>query len=456
MKSQVFTRGIAVIALLGTSFFAYAQEDAVSIADKLHLSLEFNASIVSADTDGLVDSMTDSGFNEDETKIELSYDDEWWGGTASLNFANETFRIFFAEGADMLGQNPLSIGDLFVWIKPFGEHFKFTGGIFENTDGTADYIDDIDDFSMGVFIIGEDGGAFSEPEDMTNAALTSGFLSDAVFGPVTLQFLIAPNYSPDSASALAADYFSFFGSTNTIDAGERFFRFGGRVIIDAGVGTAALMAKSFRWPIAIMNEQINLANALGASLPLYNGLKADYTTFGAYFDLTAVENLGISLGYTGFLPFNDTDDVDNILWNGIDLRAAWTGIDGLSISTHNNVSFAKGAEKEWMGLLTDGSFLSLYNAIGITKDLNEKFSINTEIANVFSKTDNGSTGTIEFDNFWVEGKLISRVSANAEFSAGLKVDITKNVATDTYGNTDGDIDDMLTVFSIPIGIKVSF
>ena len=219
MKTNIFAGGLAAIVLLGTAFFVHA-EDAVSIADKVHLELEFNASVLSVDSEGVVDSMTGAGFNEDVTSIALGYDDEWWGGTASLKFANETLRIFFAEGADMLGQNPLSIGDLFVWIKPFGEHFKFTGGIFENTDGIAGYTDDIDDFPMGVFLVGEDGGAFEEPEDMTNAALTNGLLTGAVFGPVTLQFLLAPNYSPESASILASDFYSAFGSTATVDAGE--------------------------------------------------------------------------------------------------------------------------------------------------------------------------------------------------------------------------------------------
>ena len=453
MKTKFFVQGIAAIALLGTAFFVHAETEAVSIADKVHLAVEFNASVLSADSEGVVDSLTDAGFNEDETKIALSYDDEFWGGTAALKFANETFRIFFAEGADALGQNPLSIDELFVWIKPFGEYVKFTGGIFENTDGVAAYTDDIDDFKiMGVFIVGEDGAAFSEPEDMTNAALTSGLLTDAVFGPVTLQFLLAPNYSPESASGLATDYFAAFGSTSTVDAGERFFRFGGRAIIDTGVGTAVLMAKTFRWPIAVMNAQIDLVDPTGSSIPRHSGLKAEMSTFGAYFDCTAVENLGLSLGYTGFLPFNDADDVDNVLWSGIDLRLTWTGIEGLSISTHNNISFANGAEKDWMYLLPGGSFFNLYNALGATKELNEKLSVKAVAGNVLSKTESGGDDKMEFDNFWAEGKLIARAGENAEFSIGLRVDVTKNTTSGAFG----DADDTLTVFSIPLGIVVSF
>ena len=434
MKTRIFARAVAALVLMGAACFAYAEGDAVSIADKLHLSLDFSASILSVDSEGVMDSMTDAGFWDDGTEISLSYDDELWGGTASLVFGNESLRIFNGEIADMLGEFPLAIGELYAWVKPFGEFVKFTGGVFENTDGIADYTDDLDNFGMGVFLAGEEGDPFSEPEDMTNTALTSGLLTDFVFGPLTVQLLLAPNYSKESASALASGFFS-----SEMDAGERFFRLGGRVIIDAGVGTVAVMAKTFRWPMAIVNAAENPS-------PAYEGVKADFTTFGAYFDLTAVENLGVSLGYTGFLPYNNAEGVDNVLWSGIDLRASWTGIEGLSLSTHHNISFAQGAEKDWFGLLPDGSFLTLYNAIGATAELSERFSVNAEIANVFSKTDTGDAApAVEFDSFWAAGKLITRVNDSAEFSAGLRIDISKS----------GD-EDALTVFSIPIGITVSF
>jgi hypothetical protein len=419
---------------------------AASIADKVSLELEFNASVVSVDTDGVVDSMTDAGFDEDAAKIGLSYEDELWGGVSSLKFAQETLRIFDGETADILGQGPLSIDELYVWVKPFGRNFRFTGGIFENTDGVADYTDDIDNFEMGVFLGGEDGEPFSEPGEITNAALVSGFLADGVFGPVTVQLLLAPNYSKESASVFASDFFStMFGSSAPVEAKERLFRMGGRVIADLGVGTLAAMVKVFQWPIEIISM------AEGAPFP---GSKVTYTTFGTYFDFTAVENLGLSLGYTGFMPINDSSDVDNILWNGIDLRATWTGIEGLSISTHNNISFAKGAKNDWVGALPDAgsSFLVLYNAVGITKELNEKFSVNAEVANIFSKTDNGNSGKTEYDNFCVGAKLISRITDNAEFTVGLKVDVIKNLLSGDYG----DADDTLTVFSVPVGIAISF
>jgi hypothetical protein len=449
-----------VLSMTLGSFFAQGQENENADASrpgKVNLTIDFDASIVSVDTNGVVDSLTDVGFDEDESVISVGYERDLFGGAASLAFGQETLRFLDGEIADMFGRSPLSIDELYVWIKPFGEHFKFTGGIFENTDGIADYADDIDNFDMGVFIFSEEGGAFGEPEEITGGALANGFLTDAVFGPVTLQFLLAPNYSKESASVLGTDILNTLAPNwGAVAADARFFRIGGRIIADVGVGTVSAMFKTFQWPMTLTNEAMRL-EAMMAGNPAPNpfgGSKVNYMTFGAYADITALENLGLSLGYTGFTMASNASGVDNILWNGIDLRAAWTGIPGLSISTHNNFSFAKGVEHDWIGALTgkDSYFLTIYNAVGATKELTEKFSINAEVGNVFSHTDAGSAGGIKTDSLWVGAKLIAKVTENAEFEAGFKTDVLSNTTSGAYGSDD----DTRAVFSIPVGITISF
>jgi hypothetical protein len=434
------------MVLSGAVLFAQTEE---SLADKLSFSLEFEASILSVESDGenvVVDSFTDAGFNEDETKIGLAYEDELWGASVSLKFGNENLRFLNGEVGEMFADFPLALDELYGWVRPFGSRFKFTGGIFENTDGVADYTDDIDHFSMGVFMAGEGGDPYAEPEETTNAALVSGLLSEAVFGPITLQFLLAPNYSKESASDLASGLLTqMSGQSVTVDADARFFRYGGRVIADLGVGTIAALFKTFQWPITIVNA------VEGASYP---GTKMNWVTFGGYFDLTAVEGLGVSLGYTGILPTLNASDVDNVLYSGIDLRAAWTGIEGFSISTHNNLSFAKGSEKDWSGALLgkDASFISLYNAVGATKELTEKFSVNAEVSNLFSKTKIGSAPAVSevtYNTLGVGGKFIVTVGEHAEFNAGLRVDFEKATATGADSET-------MTTFSVPVGIVISF
>jgi hypothetical protein len=374
-KNNCIVLCLMAVVFLGAPLFGQPGE---SLADKLSFELEFNASVLSIDSDGVVDSMIDSGFNEDGTKIGIAYEDEIWGASAALKFGNENLRFLSGEIGEMFGGSPLALDELYGWVKPFGKHFKFTGGIFENTDGVADYTDDIDDFSMGVFIYGEGSDVFVEPEETTNATLTNGFLSEATFGPVTLQLLLAPNYSKESASDLVNSLFSLPYEVDTngdgipdmtvipaIDSDQRFFRIGGRVIADVGVGTVSALYKVFQWPMSI----VNTTNTVFGDPTAYLGSSLTFNTFGIYFDLTAVENLGVSLGYTGFLPVSDASDVDNVLYSGIDLRATWTGIEGLSLSTHHNISFAQGAEKNWLGNLgKDASFFTLYMPLARPKN----------------------------------------------------------------------------------------
>jgi hypothetical protein len=416
--------------------------------------LEFNASVLSIDSEGVVDSMTDSGFNEDGTKIGLAYEDELWGASAALSFGNEGLRFLSGGISELFADFPLALSELYGWVKPFGEHFKFTAGIFENTDGVADYTDDIDEFSMGVFVTGEGEEFFTEPNsvDETNTALTNGFLTDAIFGPITVQLLLASNYSKESASELAGGLLTAMtGSPTTVDAEDRFFRIGGRVIADVGVGAVSALIRTFQWPIAIVDEVTKLEDPNFSGYP---GTKTNWTSFGAYFDLTAVENLGVSLGYTGMLPIINDSDYDNVLYSGIDLRATWTGIEGLSLSTHNNLSFAKGSDKDWSEMLlgNDSSFFTLFNAIGATKEINDKFSVNAVVSNIFSKTDLGDTGKIEYDSLGIAATFIAKVSENAEFNAGLRLDIEKTALSGGFG----DADDSVTTFSVPVGIKVNF
>jgi hypothetical protein len=439
--------GIISIAVMGVSLSAQEGE-----GGKASLTLDFSASIVSVNSDGDVDSFADAGFGEDnESTLSFSYESEFFGGVASLGFYPMLHYLFSNSMGDDAGANIFTIDELYAWIRPFGEHFKFTAGIFENTDGVTDYTDDIDNFKMGVFYDGtESMGPYTEPVWYFTAALENGFLSEASFGPITAQFLLAPNFGDKTAAAFLKDPFTnsmaMFGVSNynhSNDAGGRLFRLGGRLIAEfEDTITVSTLFKLESWPTEIMN---NFFQQIRPGSPPVPGSVMHQSTFGAYLDITAIENLGISLGYTGFMVPTDDGDAKASLWNGIDLRATWTGIEGLSISTHNNISFSNG--KDWyLGRGENGTFFNLYNAFGLTKTLTEQFGINMEIGNVFSKTnyDNGIPKT-EYNNFWGQAKLIASPVENAEFSVGLRFEGTKQ-----------DDDNLTTVFSVPIGITVSF
>ncbi|MDR1030217.1 MAG: hypothetical protein LBL76_05030 [Treponema sp.] len=453
MRIKSIFLGVAAFAMTGVLLSA---QDG---GDKTSLTLDFNASAVSVNSDGDVDSFADTGFGEDnESTLSFSYEGEFFGGTASLGFGPQSASHIDGELAEMLGEKLFSLDELYVWIKPFGPNFKFTGGVFENTDGIGDYTDDLDNFGMGAFLAGEAGDPFGDPGTETGVGLANGFLVEAAFAPVTVQLLLGPNFSKASADDLFNTSFGYLGMT-PIDIDSRFFHAGGRIIADIGVGTISALFKTSYWPMSTYNALMQMSLPEGGDddppWTPFAGTAANNMTFGAYIDITAVENLGISLGYTGFMSYSDADDVDNVLWNGIDLRAQYTGIPGLSISTHHNVSFAQGAEKEWLGWLQgdDSSFFSLYNAVGVTKELTEQFSINAEIGNVFVKMKSeqqivaiyGTPGDVDYDTFWGQAKLVVSPVENAAFSIGLRFEGAKQ-----------DDEDLTAVFSVPIGITVSF
>ena len=438
---------IMAFAIMGVPLAA--QEEGTG--GKVNVTLDFSASalsVTSTEDSTSVDSFADAGFGEDnESTLSVSYEGEIFGGVASLGFVPATLHFLSGEIADMFAGSPFSIDELYGWVKPFGPALKFTAGIFENTDGIGDYTDDIDEYGIGVFFLGEEGEPFAEPDPTyTGPALTNGFLADFVVSPVTLQLLFASNYSGDSGSELASNllgqmYQGTGAATPTIDTKERFFRLGGRVIFDAGVGTFSAVFKTHQWPMVIVNA------VEGDAFP---GKRLNYMTFGGYFDWTAVENLGVSVGYTGFLANNDDGDVDSVLFNGIDLRATWTGIEGLSLSTHNNISFAQGAEKDWLWSLgKDASLFTIYNGIGATKELTDKFSINAVISNIYSKTAFDADSKAETDTFGVSADFIVKVAENAEFKVGAALGVTTSSVTDEDSVTE-------TTFSIPVGITLSF
>jgi hypothetical protein len=98
---------------------------------------------------------------------------------------------------------------------------------------------------------------------------------------------------------------------------------------------------------------------------------------------------------------------------------------------------------------TDSSFFFLYNAIGGTVTLTEKFSINAVISNVLATTDLDAAGKFTTDTIGAGVKFIAKVNDNAEFNIGVALDVS------TWSATGSD-DETVTTFSIPVGIVLSF
>ncbi|MDR0785337.1 MAG: hypothetical protein LBE74_05570 [Treponema sp.] len=423
------------------------------------VTLDFSASALEVEKSGNetnIDSFADSAFEDSE--LSFSYEGEKFGGVVTLGLPDANLHLIMSED-DLI--TLASFSELYGWIKPFGSIVKFTAGIFENTDGIADYTDDIDDFDVGVFILGDGDEPFAEPMKYFSAALVDGFLTDLYLGPMTVQLLFGPNLGKKH---MASEIFGDMSpSIEDFAIDGRQYRLGARVFAEIEkVGTFALMFKTFQWPKAVMEKVFLFAldGQSDAFTDLYpNGMPGDfmnYHNFGAYADITAAENLGIMLGYTGYVFANSDSNVNSPLFHGIDLRATWTGVEGLSLSTHNNVSFAFGSDDEWDALNSIGagnSFFNLYNAVGATKTLTDVLSVNAQIGNILSKisADKQPTAlqTRTRDEFWAEAKLIASVTENTQFKAGLKLALVNDDVAGSDATTT-------TTFSIPVGVSVNF
>ena len=126
--------------------------------------------------------------------------------------------------------------------------------------------------------------------------------------------------------------------------------------------------------------------------------------FGLYTNIHKVPNFGIGLGYTGYLVTYEDDKNTNKLttretittsgplYSGIDLRLQYTGIEKMTITLNNNVSFATAdystETAKSIGILgiplnsfTSQSWFALYNALGLDYQLTDDLALSFQIGN---------------------------------------------------------------------------
>jgi hypothetical protein len=196
-----------------------------------------------------------------------------------------------------------------------------------------------------------------------------------------------------------------------------------------------------------------------------------FTGFGLYGNVTAIPDLAIGLGYYGYKinPDEKSDDKHPKtkyapLRSAIDLDLAYTGIDKLTLSLFNNFSFYT-YEKKYYGAadtLKDSSVFVLYNELSASYKLSDPLTAALTVRNYLLNTTNynGRDGQKEgYDEFTLEGKVTYAIDSKASVFGGLKF-VDKSFTTTTKGDQkDADKANELKhnyIFSVPIGIKVSF
>jgi hypothetical protein len=194
--------------------------------------------------------------------------------------------------------------------------------------------------------------------------------------------------------------------------------------------------------------------------------------FGVYANIAipGLDSLGLGIGYSGYVQLQE--EVVNPLFSGVDLRAKFTGIDDLTISLNNNISFAgaKGTDsstqtnKSALGsaLLKDvkESFFALYNGLLVTYQLTDIFTARFEAANRFAslaQDSNGFESKFGYELLQLEIGGIFTLNSHVGFEGGLALQVDNSTAKVTVdGTTTGDVSAGAFTFGIPLRMHIVF
>ena len=137
-------------------------------------------------------------------------------------------------------------------------------------------------------------------------------------------------------------------------------------------------------------------------------------SFGLYANVLNVPKLGMGLGYSGYIMTYQDDKNTNKattketitkngpLYSGIDLRLQYTGLEKITITSINNISFASAVPSKnnaiSMGVLganldnyTADAWLALYNALGFDFAFSDRFSASVQVANRYGLITTGTS-----------------------------------------------------------------
>jgi len=235
--------------------------------------------------------------------------------------------------------------------------------------------------------------------------------------------------------------------------------------------------------------------------------KTGSQTFGLYVNISPIDDLGITLGYSGLIyNWSNTKDTDFSsgdvrdqekhylsqyketifpFYNGIDLRASYTGLNRFAITLNNNISFANISGSPdpnprgiysytwaYRGLLNrdDGeylakdrseSYLGLYNALGINFMLNEKLAVDFQAANqlgIFTLKWEHDDVVSRSDNLGLYAGVTYKIAEGERIHASICGGFAANVSFNSFqyaepGNNKVDKAGIVE-FGIPLGIKI--
>jgi hypothetical protein len=197
--------------------------------------------------------------------------------------------------------------------------------------------------------------------------------------------------------------------------------------------------------------------------------------FGLYAYITAIDKLGLGVGYSGFVKIDeevkDTMKYTNPFYSGIDLRARYTGIDKLTVTTAHNFTFtgAKGdddAKTTIAGIMSSNNlgnkqeetYFAMYNSLGVDYKITDALTGSLAIANrMFSdvlKNDSEKI-TTTYDKLRVAAFAQYAFNSHVNLASGLAFQIEHTTLKDT-ANSDKDSKAGYFTFGIPIRFQVVY
>ena len=400
--------------------------------------------------------------------------DIWVDGVFADGKAGGSLNITF-DNAD------IAFGDWNIWIKPV-DFFELRASNEANrwVNRYNSIIDKLES-KYGVFTVGgyDSGADWKGNFNSTDSDKLNGFMFNFDFDIV--QFQLAANGSLPGQN-------NWWLGNDAIDGhakDEKEVHAGARVAVPIeGI------ANFYGWyKVDYLDNK-----SVGNSDP--NGMDHN---FGIYADIVAIENLGIAIGYNGYLDGtrepdgNGYKNVTGVFYNGIDLRVQYM-MGNLGLALHNNFTFGSGKgaavsfNKEGLStnvdvegfimpvelaFMDDGSWIYDKLNLGLSYKVNDTFTAYLELGNQIA-VKNGSfsdegvdvSGSIIKDSIQVYPRVQLNITEGVAIKTGLAMtfDVVHSwsgegsvtVMDKTYNVTDdGDLDTTMHV-ALPLALSVEF
>jgi hypothetical protein len=206
-----------------------------------------------------------------------------------------------------------------------------------------------------------------------------------------------------------------------------------------------------------------------------------HNSFGIYANVFVVDGLGIGIGYSGYVKAQEDNEINddtfkysNPFYSGIDLRFTFTGIDKLSLTFNNNLSFTAATGKDpdddvvvtgvtgQLGEDQKDSYFGMYNGLALGYKLSDALTARAEIGNRMASVtydDDGKKYDSLYDTLRIALSAAYLLNTHVGLEGGLAFQIAHNTLKDDQKVYYGDSKETkygTFTFGIPLRLHVVF